>query len=123
LDGSRWITPALNSSIDRISRAHPEFYLGRYDVRAESVEALQRGEFWVIELNGVSAEATHVYDPGVSLREAYRVMRQHWRTAFEIGAINRARGFPPMRLADLLRLVLSGAKPRFPHNAALTHVA
>src|SRR5205823_2177502 len=64
LDGSRWITPALSAAIDRVSQAHPEFYLGRYDVRTESLEALQRGEFTVIELNGVSAEATHVYDPG-----------------------------------------------------------
>ncbi len=123
LDGSHSITPALNATIDRVSQAHPEFYLGRYDVRAESVEALQRGEFWVIELNGVSAEATHVYDPAVSLREAYRVMRLHWRTAFGIGAINRARGFPPMTLAALLRLILPSSKARFPRNAALTHIA
>lgn len=123
LDGSRWITPALNSAIDRVSQGHPEFYLGRYDVRAESVEALQRGEFRVIELNGVSAEATHVYDPGVCLREAYRVMRLHWRTAFEIGATNRARGFAPMTLGDLLRLVLPSSKPPFPRNSVLTHVA
>ena len=123
LDGSHWITPALNSAIDRVSQEHPEFYVGRYDVRAESVEALQRGEFWVIELNGVSAEATHVYDPDVSLREAYRVMRLHWRTAFEIGAINRARGFPPMKLATLLRLVLPRPKSRDARPVALTNVA
>lgn len=106
LDGSRWITPELSRAVDELSRRHAGFHLGRYDVRAASVEALQRGKFHVIELNGVSAEATHVYDPAVSLREAYRVMRLHWRTAFEIGEMNRARGAVPMGLGALLQLVL-----------------
>jgi hypothetical protein len=123
LDGSRLITPALTAAADRVSQAHPGFYLGRYDVRAESVEALQRGEFRVIELNGVSAEATHIFDPAISLVVAYRVMRSHWRTAFEIGAINKARGFVPMRLGELLRLVLPAKKPRLPGAAGLTNVA
>jgi hypothetical protein len=34
----------------------------------------QRGEIQVIELHGVSAEATHIYDPAVSLLESYRVL-------------------------------------------------
>ena len=113
LNGSHLITPELNHAIDRISQAHPGFYLGRYDVRTPSGEALQRGEFQVIELNGVSAEATHIYDPAVSIWEAYRVMAQHWRTAFEIGAINRARGASPMPVRALVRLLL-------PSRTALT---
>jgi hypothetical protein len=123
LDGSRWITPELTQAIDRVSQAHPGFYLGRYDVRTASVAALQRGEFQVIELNGVSAEATHVYDPAVSLWEAYRVMFEHWRTAFEIGAMNRARGFAPMSLTELLRVVLPTRKSRLHGAARLRHVA
>ena len=105
LNGTHLVTPELTSAIDHVSQAHPGFYLGRYDVRTSSVEALQRGEFMVIELNGVSAEATHVYDPAVSIWEAYRVMAQHWRTAFEIGAINRARGASPMPVRALVRLL------------------
>ena len=43
----------------------------------------------MIELNGVGAEATHIYDPAVSLFEAYRVMFAHWRIAFEIGGMTK----------------------------------
>lgn len=105
LDGTRLITPALERKIDQVSQAHPEFYFGRFDVRTPSFTALQQGIFSVIELNGVSSEATHIYDPTVNIAEAYRAMFLQWRIAFEIGAANRSRGFQPTSLADLARLV------------------
>jgi hypothetical protein len=120
LDGSRWITPALSSAIDQVSRSHPGFHLGRYDVRSESPEALQRGEFQVLELNGVSAEATHIYDPSIPVWRKYHVIASHWRTAFEIGAIHRARGFQPMTLGDLRRLLFAS---RSTAVSPLAHVA
>jgi len=105
LDGARLETIALRRVVDDISKAHAGFYFGRFDVRAESVEALQAGHFEVLELNGVSSEATHIYDPSVSMLEAYRVMYRQWKIAFEIGAINRALGATPMPLKDLVRLL------------------
>jgi hypothetical protein len=120
LDGSHWITPELNAAIDQVSQGHPGFYLGRYDVRASSPEALQRGEFQVIELNGVSAEATHIYDPSTPLWRKYRVMAQHWRTAFEIGAMNRAQGYQPMTLEELRQLLFPS---RVAAASPFSHVA
>ncbi len=115
LDGARLVTPALQAAIERASQAHDGFYFGRYDVRASSVEELQAGRFKIIELNGVSAEATHIYDPAVSLWEAYRTLFQMWRVAFEIGAANRDLGHAPMSLAELKRLIIrcrqNGAAP------------
>ena len=108
LDGSRLKTPALEHAIDRISHAHPGFYFGRFDIRTPSVEAFREGHsFSVIELNGVSAEATHIYDPFVSLFEAYRVMFRQWKIAFEIGAANKERGVQPMRLSAFVALLAS----------------
>lgn len=91
LDGSALWTEALEQAVDRVARTHPGFFFGRFDVRAESADALRRGEFRVLELNGVGAEPAHVYDPRVSLAEAYRVLGEHWRQAFAIGAANRRR--------------------------------
>jgi hypothetical protein len=120
LDGSRWITPELDAAIDQVSRAHPGFHLGRYDIRATSSEAFQRGEFQVIELNGVSAEATHIYDPAIPVWRKYNVMAGHWRAAFEIGAVHRARGFQPMTLRELHRLLFPS---RITAASPLTNVA
>ncbi len=106
LNGMHLLTPALESTIDQISQSHPGFYFGRFDIRTPSAEAFARGEgLSVIELNGVSAEATHIYDPSVSLYEAYRVLFEQWRLAFEIGAENRALGFAPMALSEFVTLV------------------
>ncbi len=107
LDGERHRTPALEAAVDEISRSFPGFYFGRYDLRAPSCEAFRRGEgIKVVELNGVTSEATHIYDPTNSLLDAYRVLFRQWRLAFEIGARNRDRGVRPAGLLTLLRLLI-----------------
>ena len=73
----------------------------------DSAEALREGRtLQVLELNGVSAETTHVYDPDVSLVEVYRVLARQWRIAFEIGAENRNRGFAPASPGELVSAIL-----------------
>ena len=89
LDGAHLTSPALSERIEAISRSFAGFFFGRYDVRCESPEALQRGDFRVVELNGLSSESTHIYDPKHSLWNAYRTLFAQWRIAFEIGASNR----------------------------------
>ena len=104
-------TDALEDAIERVSRAHAGFYFGRFDVRSPSIEAFREGRFEVIELNGVSAEATHVYDPSVGILEAYRTMARQWRIAFDIGSMNRARGVAPMGLFEFAALIAGRTAP------------
>jgi hypothetical protein len=105
LDGSRFKAEALERSIDRLSRGFEGFYFGRFDIRTPSTEEFRRGRnFKVVELNGVTSEATHIYDPAHGLLHAYKVLFRQWRLAFEIGAQNRARGVRPTPLIELLRL-------------------
>jgi hypothetical protein len=59
----------------------------------------------VLELNGVTAESTDIYDPGNSVVDAWRKLMRQWRLAFEIGAANRARGAAVTPVADLVRLM------------------
>jgi hypothetical protein len=93
LDGNDLLTSELSAAVDRLGCAHPGFYLGRFDVRAASEEAFRRGEFKVIELNGLTSEPGHIYDPERgTFRGAYRALFAHWRMAFEIGAANVTRG-------------------------------
>lgn len=104
LNGNYAITPALEEAIQRI--AFDGFFFGRFDIRVPSVEDLILGQnLKVIELNGVTSEATHIYDPKLSLLEAYRVLFRQWRIAFEIGHLNREAGVRPSSMAELLHLV------------------
>ncbi|HLF84433.1 MAG TPA: hypothetical protein VI837_09685, partial [Blastocatellia bacterium] len=106
LDGS-WIrTPELETRIDEISRSFGGFYFGRFDIRTPSVGDFKAGlNFKIVELNGVTSEATHIYDPRNSLIDAYRVLFEQWRIAFEIGAKNRERGVKPSSLRELLKVM------------------
>lgn len=106
LDGAWLKTAALEAAIDRVSKHFDGFYFGRYDIRVPSIEAFQQGrDFKVIELNGVTSEATSIYDPKNSVFTAWRVLCEQWRIAFEIGAQNRARGFKPASITELVRLI------------------
>ncbi|HZS04294.1 MAG TPA: alpha/beta fold hydrolase [Blastocatellia bacterium] len=107
LDGGYLKTDALEAAIDRVSRGFDGFHFGRYDIRVPSVEAFREGrDFKVIELNGVTSEATHIYDPKNSLFTGYRVLFEQWRIAFEIGAQNRRRGAKPATLRELVRMMI-----------------
>lgn len=119
-DARSLCTPQLESAVDAIAQAHPGFYFGRFDIRVPSVEALQAGQgIQVLELNGVAGEPTHIYDPKVSLRDAYAALYAHWRIAFTIGAINRRLGAPQLGVWDLLQLLyrrFSEQKPKPPES-------
>ena len=93
LDGGRHRTEALERAVDAICRAYPGFHFGRFDLRTPDVEAFRAGrEFRIIELNGVTSEATSIYDPKNSVFVAWRTIFAQWRIAFEIGAQNRRNG-------------------------------
>jgi hypothetical protein len=106
LDGSDTITTALEEAIDRIARKFDGFFFGRFDILVPSRQDFMNGRnLKIIELNGVTSEATHIYDPKRTLFDAYRVLFEQWRIAFEIGALNRARGARPTPARELLRSV------------------
>jgi len=105
-DGGALVTDELTEAIDRVSRAFDGFYFGRYDVRSTSEAEFRRGRFRVIELNGVTSEATSIYDPAHSVIDAYRTLFEQWRLAFAIGAENRERGIEPTGISQLARLTV-----------------
>ncbi len=107
LDGSRVNGPGLAGALEEISGGYEGFWFGRYDLRVEDPADLALGRrFKVIELNGVTSEATHIYDPKTGLFEAWRVLRKQWSVAFEIGARNRKAGVRPATVRELVRLIL-----------------
>jgi hypothetical protein len=107
LDGGWLKTAALENKIDEICRGFEGFYFGRFDIRVKSFEEFSNAKnFKIVELNGVTSEATNIYDPKNSLFDAYRILFQQWRIAFEIGAANRKKGVAPTNVADLIKLVI-----------------
>ena len=110
-DGAHLATPALAAAIDDVSRSIDGFFFGRYDIRADTMEEMQAGRFKVIELNGVSSEATNIYDPRGTLWNAYRTLFRQWDLAYRIGTANRALGAQATPALSLLRRLFQHFRP------------
>ena len=105
LDGENFISTKLTDRIDKISSNFTGFYFGRYDIRVPNEADFVAGRnISVIELNGVTSEATSIYDPKYSIWHAYRTLCSQWRIASEIGAQNILSGACPISLRELLRM-------------------
>ncbi len=102
LDGTYLVNNRLRDVFDRISREVDGFYYGRYDLRCASLTNLYDGEgIRIVELNGVGAEPGHIYQPGFSLWEGYRVLFRHWTAMYRIARLNHRRGVPYLRFREV----------------------
>lgn len=122
LDGRHLATPELEARIGEIAAAIPGFWFGRFDLRAPSVERFRAGrDLAVLELNGVTAEATHIYQPGASLFAAWRTLAEQWRLAFAIGAENVRRGARAASARELAALLAERSRRRRAAAVARRH--
>ncbi|MNS02592.1 carbamoyl phosphate synthase-like protein [compost metagenome] len=95
IDGSHWITPKLNETINEMCLQIPGFYFGRLDVMYRSFEELENGKnFSIVELNGAASEPTHIYDPKHSLWFAWKELARHITYMYEISEQNHKNGAP-----------------------------
>jgi hypothetical protein len=112
-DAGELASEELLEVLDRACQRYEGFYFGRFDLRVPTREHLRRGEgIRVLELNGVTSEATHIYDPEGTLTAAYGTLFEQWRLAFEIGRRNVERGYQATGVFELLRSLVHAAERR-----------
>ncbi|MDF1755706.1 MAG: alpha/beta fold hydrolase [Verrucomicrobiales bacterium] len=103
-DGGHLNTPELTAEIDRITKHFEGFHFGRYDLKVPDAESLENGtSIKIIELNGVTSEATSMYDPVHSLFQGVKILRRQWEIAYAIGAENRDLGHRPASIGELFK--------------------
>lgn len=114
-DDRSLITPAMEHSIDALSQSFDGFHIGRYDIRVSSIAEFQAGNgIQVRELNGVTAQPAHIYQPGFPLIGAWKALIHQWQSAVECGRKNLTRGHSPMTLTELYPLIrLHSKKQKF----------
>jgi membrane protein DedA with SNARE-associated domain len=99
VDGQALAGAGLRQSLDRQAKGMPGFHIGRFDLRYGDAKAFGRGKgYKIIEVNAGGAEATHCYDPALSLAQRYGILFGQWDLLFELGAAQRARGLKPQSL-------------------------
>lgn len=93
-------------TIDKIMSNFKGFYYGRFDLKVKSMEELYLGKnIKILELNGVNADAAHIFDPEYSLLQAYKDVAWHWNKLYEIANFNRKLGHLPIALKNVLRKI------------------
>lgn len=105
-DATERVTATLRARVDAIARDMKDFHIGRFDVRFSTMEALQKGEFTIMEVNGAGSEAVHAWDPKYSVGEVYRMVFAKQRLLFRIADANRRKGHRPVGKIRLARLYL-----------------
>jgi hypothetical protein len=101
LNGNQLINAQLVRIFDKISQPIEGFYFGRFDLRCVSLDDLYAGQnIRIVELNGAGAEPGHIYQPGFSIMEAYRVIFSHWQVMYQISRLNHAAGNAYMTLSE-----------------------
>ncbi len=103
-DGGHLITDELTDRINQLMLDIPEFYYGRLDIKFPSIDALKQGrDLEIVEINSASSESLHIWDRNARLSVAIKTLMWQYRTLFEIGALNRKRGYRPPKISEILR--------------------
>ncbi len=103
-DGRHCITNELNQKIDRLMHELPEFFYGRLDVKFKDTASLCCGDdLEIVEINGVSSEAVHIWDKNARFTEAIKTLLWQYHTLFIIGNKLRNSGKKPPSLLQFYR--------------------
>lgn len=116
IDKNHEVTPQFTEAVKKIIDKLDHYYYGRLDVKAKSPEALLRGEFLILEINGINAEPISIYDENCSWRKAYTVVKQHMYTIYDYSKKNKALG----RTCESCSF-WDFAKDAFRHQREVTH--
>ncbi|MGI9527495.1 MAG: D-alanine--D-alanine ligase [Weeksellaceae bacterium] len=102
-DHSEIITTKLEKAIDEAVSHIKGFNYGRLDVKSTSDEALQNGEFTIIEVNGANSEPTHIYDENYTIVQAYKEVMRHLKVEYIIAKDQINKGVKPTPLIEFIK--------------------
>jgi hypothetical protein len=106
LDNNFLINKELELVFDEISKPVKGFHYGRFDLRVSSIEDLYKGKnIKIMELNGVSADPGHIYDPDYKLLKAYSDIAKHWKILANISIEQQKYGIKPIPIKILWPVV------------------
>ncbi len=93
LNGNHLINEKLVNVFDAIAKPIEGFYIGRFDLKVKSLNDLYEGKnIKIMELNGVSSEPAHIYDPSFFIVNAYKALFMHYKLIYLIAKQNVSLG-------------------------------
>ncbi len=83
----------LAQAVHKVFHRTNEIYFARLDIKADSLEAVRRGEFKIMEINGAKSEPLHIYDPKYGIWDRVKDVRGHWKLMSRIIDERRSLGY------------------------------
>ncbi|MBA6155305.1 D-alanine--D-alanine ligase [Tenacibaculum sp. S7007] len=98
INGNHLISKELENSIDNLNNQVNDWYYGRLDIKYDSFDDILNGSFKILELNGILAEPTHIYDAEcTNYFKALKEIRKHWKQLNKIARFNHDEKQIPYR--------------------------
>lgn len=92
-NGNAFITPELEATLDDVLGEFEGFHYGRLDVKFDTITALMQGKrFDILEINGASSEAAHIWDSDTPLLHIFSTLLTQYRLLYRIGSQHKQRG-------------------------------
>jgi hypothetical protein len=104
-DDRHLLTDELEAAIFKLFESQPGFNFGRVDIKSADQASLQRGEFVVIEVNGVASLPTHMFDPKFSYWQAYKVFFEHGKYLAQIAQEHKAQVMELLPYSNVIKQV------------------
>ncbi len=91
VNGNHLIDDKLHAIFEELSDQIPGWNYGRVDIRCNSIEELKKGNFKIIEINGVLSEPTHIYDASkMTYFKAIKDIAKHWTILYKVSTLNHS---------------------------------
>ncbi|MDY8134534.1 hypothetical protein [Aquimarina sp. 2201CG5-10] len=104
LDANDLIDEDLVKAFDQICNSIPNLNYGRFDIKCASIDDLKKLQnFAIMEINGVSGEPAHIYDPKHSFFNAVMTLLDHWKVLFRISKNQIENGVKPMKMIEFIK--------------------
>ncbi|MFT6054813.1 MAG: hypothetical protein ACJAS3_001803 [Roseivirga sp.] len=106
LSGMDLVNNQLVQVFDKLALGIDGFYFGRFDLKVKSIADLYKGEnIKILELNGVTSEPGHIYDPSYSIWKAYAETAKNMKMMYRVSKANIEKGQKVTPLLEMIRLV------------------
>lgn len=105
INSNHLIDKNVTETFRKISSSIPGFYFGRFDIKVADLESFKRGkDIRIMELNGAFSEPGHIYDPQISLLEAWTDLLINWWDLSGIAKQNHLLGQKPTSFSEFAGL-------------------
>ena len=112
-NGHHLIDEKLEEVFDKIAYKIQGYNYGRFDIKVPTLDDLYNGKnIIIIELNGVSSEVAHIYDPKYKLIQAYKDIAANMKIIYLIAKKNHALGNEYDHLGGFLKNLITHLKNR-----------